>query len=341
MATLNYAKRLQNIQDRKFDNELNESVISKSFSSNEIPANIKYLAESMRRIDEKYNTKTYDAATRVKKHLQDGYNLHFNRVFETQGSVITNTNIKVHSDFDLLTVIDRYNFNGPGVPITSAYTESSPDSDILELRQQSIKILKDIYDEVDTTGAKSISIFNKSLNRKVDVVFCFWYHSKKYKETNNNHYKGIYLYDFPQKKKILDYPFAHINNVNGKGNNTKDGSRKGVRLLKNLKADSDTKINLSSFHLTSIVHNIEDTSLNYTFGNEILIAKAISDEMNKIIENPYYRTSLKSPNGTENPFTDDSLVADLKLLKIDLDTLIIDSAKEINSPLIRKALLTY
>ncbi|MFV5694399.1 hypothetical protein ACM55G_03030 [Flavobacterium sp. LB3P122] len=341
MAALNYAKRLQNIQNRKFDNELNKSVISKSFSSNEIPENIKYLAESMRKIDEKYNSKTFDAANRVKKHLEDGYDLHFNRIFETQGSAITNTNIKVHSDFDLLTIIDKYNFNGPGVPITSPYTETPPDSDILELREQSIKILKNIYDEVDTTGAKSISIFNKSLNRKVDVVFCFWYHSKEYKEAENKHYKGIYLYDFPNKTKILDYPFAHINNVNYKGDSTKDGSRKGVRLLKNLKADSETKINLSSFHLTSIIHSIENTSLNYTFGSEILIAKAISDEINLIIENPSHRKSIQSPNGTENPFLDDNLISDLKLLKIDLDTLIIDSAKEINSPIIRKALLTY
>ena len=31
MATLNYTKRLANLQNRKFDKELNESLISKSF----------------------------------------------------------------------------------------------------------------------------------------------------------------------------------------------------------------------------------------------------------------------------------------------------------------------
>lgn len=341
MATLDYARRLQNIQNRKFDNELNESVISKSFSSTEIPQNIKYLAESMRKIDQKYNNRTFDAATRVQKHLQDNFDLHFNRAYKTQGSVKTDTNIKVHSDFDLLTVIDRYHFLEPGLPNENSYTDSSPDDDIQELRNQSIKILKTIYDEVDTSGAKSISIFNKSLNRKVDIVFCFWYHSKKYLETNDEHYKGIYLYEFPTKTKKRDYPFAHINNVNHKGNTTTDGSRKGVRLLKNLKADAETGIKLNSFQLTSIVHTIENSSLNYTYGNELLIAKAISDELNLMINEPAHRKLVTSPNGTENPFEKEESVPELKKLKIDLDTLIIDSAKEINSPSIRKALINY
>lgn len=339
MATLDYAKRLQNIQNRKFDKELNESVISKSFSSTELPQNIKYLAESMRQIDQKYNNKTFDAANRVQKHLQDNFDLHFNMEYKTQGSVKTDTNIKVHSDFDLLTIIDRYHFLEPGLPNKNSYTDTSPDDDIKALRDKSIKILKNIYDEVDTNGAKSISIFNKSLNRKVDIVFCFWYYSKKFIETQNEYYKGIYLYEFPTKTKIRDYPFAHINNVNHKGDTTKDGSRKGIRLLKNLKADGEIK--LSSFHLTSIVHNIENTSLNYTFGNELLIAQAISDEMNLIINEPTHRKGITSPNGTENPLEKDDLVPEIKKIKDDLDNLIIDSAKEINSPSIRKALLTY
>lgn len=341
MATLNYRQRLQNIQNRKFDKELNESVVSKTFSSREIPENVKYLAESMRKIEQKYNNKTYDAANRVQKHLQDNLNVHFNRAYKTQGSVITNTNIKVHSDFDLLTIIDKYHYNQPGVENSSDYTASDPDDDILSLRTQSTKIMKDIYDEVDTSGTKGISIFNKSLNRKVDIVFCFWYHSKKFIETKDEHYKGIYLYEFPRKNKILDYPFAHINNVNYKGDTTNDGARKGIRLLKNLKADSDEKIDLSSFHLTTIVHSIENNLLNYNFGNEIAIAKAISDKMNILINDPQTRNSVESPNGTETPLTDEKVVPEMKKLKEDLDTLIIDTAKELNSPTVRRILLNY
>lgn len=69
MATLDYSKRLINLQNRKFDRELNESLISKSFSSKDLPDNIKYMVESMRPIEQKYNSKTILAAERVQKPI--------------------------------------------------------------------------------------------------------------------------------------------------------------------------------------------------------------------------------------------------------------------------------
>lgn len=345
MATLNYTKRLSNLQDRKFDRELNESLISKTFSASQLPDNVKYLIESMRPIDQKYNNKTIDAANRVQKHLQDGFNLHFNRTYRTQGSVRTGTNIKVHSDFDLLTIIDKYFY--PEVSNGNTYTDSDPNDDIKELRKQATKILKGIYDEVDDTHDKCVSIFNKSLDRKVDVVFGFWYNSQKYEQTkgerNDEYFRGIYLYKFPNGPRKLDYPFAHIHQVNSKGDTTTDGSRRGIRLLKTLRADSDTELNsLKSFQITSIVHSIANLNLQYSPGNEITIAKAISDEMKKLIDEPTYRKEVKSPNGMETPLAKDETVPEIKRLKEDLDILIEDSAKEIlNSQVIKKAILTY
>jgi hypothetical protein len=340
MATLNYTKRLDNLQKRKFDLELNESLLSKSFSSRDIPDNVKYLIESMRPIDQKYNEKTVEAASRVQKHLQDGLSLHFQRDYKTQGSIRTKTNIKVHSDFDLLTIIDKYYY--PEISNGNSYKESVPEEDIKELRAQSTKILKGIYNDVDDTGDKSISVFNKSLNRKIDIVFCFWYYSNKYLETKDEYYKGIYLFNFPTKIKILDYPFATISNVNNKGDSTADGSRRGIRLLKTLKADSESNINLSSFHLTTIVHSIENSNLRYTVGTELDIAKALSTEFNKLLQEPTYRKAVKSPNGTETPLEKDTIVPEIKKIKEDLDTLIEDSSREIlRSPVINKSILTY
>lgn len=294
MATLNYTKRLTNLQNRRFDRELNESIISRSFSTKGLPDDIKYLMESMRPIDQKYNARTIEAASNVQKHLEGGFHLHFNRAYRTQGSVMTATNIKVHSDYDLLTIIDRYHFNAPGIPNESDYTASNPDEDISALRTQSTDILKGIYDEVDDKGEKSISVFNKSLNRKVDIVFCFWYHGQRYINTNNEYYKGVYLYKFPAKKKEADFPFAHISQVNSKGNETLDGSRKGIRLLKTLRADSDTELKIvKSFQLTTIIHSIPNINLLYSAGNELGIAKAISDEITKIIQEPTYRKGIK------------------------------------------------
>lgn len=101
------------------------------------------------------------------------------------------------------------------------------------------------------------------------------------------------------------------------------------------------KIDLSSFHLTTIVHSVDNNLLNYNFGNEILIAKAISDKINILINDPQTRKSVLSPNGTEKPLTDDKVVPEMKKLKEDLDTLIIDTAKELNSPTVKRTLLNY
>lgn len=345
MAVLNYTKRLANLQNRRFDKELNESLISKSFSALDIPDNVKYLVESMLPIDQKYNSRTIDAVNRVQEHLQDGFNLHFNRAYRTQGSVRTGTNIKVHSDIDLLTIIDKYFY--PEVSNGNTYTDTYPNEDIKELRRQATRILKGKYDVVDETHDKCVSIFNKSLNRKVDVVFGFWYNSQKYEQTkgegNDEYYRGIYLYKFPNGPRELDYPFAHIHQVNSKGDSTTDGSRRGIRLLKTLRADSDIELkSLKSFHLTTIVHSIDNNKLAYSRGNEISIAKAMSEEMNKLIQDPKYRKGIKSPNGTESPLEKDEIVSEIKNLKGDLDTLIEDSSREIlNSQVIKKAILTY
>jgi len=342
MATLNYTQRLKNLQTRKFNQRLNESALSNSFDRYDIPENVKYMVESMRPIDKKYNDATLQASENVRTHLERELRLHFGRDYRTQGSVICGTNIQLHSDIDLLSIIARYFYLHPELPNTDPYTDSDPAVDIEQLRSQAVKIMKTYYDTVDDSGAKSILIYNKNLRRKVDIVFAYWYNTSDYHKTNDEYHRGVQLYDFVSRvKQGADYPFAHIRNVNWKGDSTNDGSRRGIRLLKNLKADSDYKIDLSSFQLTAIVHAIENSKLNYSTGSEWTIAKAVSDEMKMIIELPSYRQRVKSPNGTEYPFTDDKTVPEIKKLKADLDELLVDTAKELHSQIVNRAILTY
>jgi hypothetical protein len=336
---LDYETRLRNLQNRRYDQDLHESVLTKSFSSTSIPKNVKYLMESMQKIDKKYNQKTLEAANKVQTHLVNGLNLNFTLSFRTQGSVMTSTNIKVHSDFDLLTIINRYHYVAPDLANENPYTESIPNSDIKALRKQSENILKSIYDIVNTEGKKSIYIFNKNLNRKVDVVFCFWYNTKSYEETNDEYYRGIYLFDFEKEEKILDFPFSHIYAVNNKGDKTNDGSRKAIRLLKTLKADNES-INLNSFLITTIVHSIENEDIIYKTGNELSLAKSTSNQLYKLINNESYRESIESPNKNEKPLNS-TCIKDMKILKEDLDQLIEDVQKELYNTYFEKGNLIY
>lgn len=340
---LNYAKRLENLQQRKYDPELKKAMVSESFGKKVVPENIEYLLEATKPIDSKYNEKTIEASTRVKNHLEKEFQLHFMRAYRTQGSVRTKTNIRTYSDIDLLTIIDRYFFVGPGVVNSNPYTESDHNDDICEMRRQTIKILRNVYDEVDDSGCKCVSIKNKSLNRKVDVVFAFWYNTKQYEDSSfNEYYRGVFLFDFQKKQREVDYPFATIDQVNSKGDSTYDGSRKGIRLIKNLRSDND-KIDLNSFKLTSIVHSIGNNELSYTGpGSELNIAQSVSGQLTRLIDDKVYRINIKSPNGIEKPLKDDACVSEMEKLKKDLDELILDCKSELSKSLtIKREILSY
>ncbi len=338
MAILNYQQRLANLTKRRFDSELNESVLTNSFNRTDIPDDLKYLAESMRPISKRSTDKTIEAALRVQKHLESKYQLNFTNAYRTQGSIMTNSHIKV-SDFDLLVIIDRYHYVAPGIPVTNPY-KGEPGDDISELRKQTLKILKDIYDEIDNTNEKCITIFNKALQRKVDVVFGFWYNTPEYNGSSDEYYRGI---KFKPNQPQPDFPFAHIRHVNAKGDFTVDGSRMGIRLLKTLKEDCEENLDeISSFQLTSIVHSLDDSKLSYQSGAEIKIAQSISNHFSKIINDDDYRKTIVSPNGIENEVIPASLIKKLQRLKLDLDTLIEDALKDLkNSNILQQIILTY
>ncbi|WP_221391602.1 hypothetical protein [Dyadobacter sp. NIV53] len=341
MANLNYDRRLMNLSARRFDEDIQRSDLSESYGKSILPKNLEYLIESMRPIGKKYNDVTLTAAANVEKHLEQSLNLTFNRAYRKQGSVTTNTNIKLHSDIDLLAVINGYQYQEPALhPILTPYT-GEPHNDITELRKQSTEIMKGKYDEVDTSGTKCISIYNKNLKRKVDVVFSFWYDTKEFINSGNEYYRGIYLFNFPIKLKELDYPFAHIRNVNWKATETRDGSCKGIRLIKTLRADSDKRIVLTSFELTSLVYEIDNQNLFYQSHDELKIAISISAQIVRMLSNETYRKGIKSPNGIESPFKDDKCLTGLRNLKEDLDQLIMDCGGELNNYLTKRSLLLY
>lgn len=341
MTNLNYERRLANLKARRFDEILLKADVSESFGKAIVSSTVEYLLESMRPIGQKYNEVTLTAAGNVQSHLERDLNLSFSRAYRKQGSVMTNTNIKLYSDIDLLTIVDSYVFLAPALlPPKSPYLGDT-DDDIIQLRKQSTDIMRLKYDEVDTSGKKSIAIYNKNLRRKVDIVFSYWYDTPEYLSSNKEYYRGIQLYDFEQNQKQLDYPFASIYNVNQKSSSTNDGSCKGIRLLKTLKADAEKEIDLSSFQLTTLVYEMENLELYYSKGNELKIAVNISKHIDKMITYPSYRRAIKSPNGTEHPFSDDKCLNELTLLKGDLDRLIEDCGGEIENYLTNSALLRY
>jgi hypothetical protein len=80
----------------------------------------------------------------------------------------------------------------------------------------------------------------------------------------------------------------------------------------------------------------------YNTGDELRIAKVISDQLKKLIDEPAYRVSLTSPNGTGTPLYSAETVPEMNWLKEDLDLLIEDAAKDITGSYnLQRTILSY
>ena len=98
-----YDKRLESLNKRRYDDTIRKAVLSDSFFSASYGKTTKYVLESMKEIDPNYTKNTYEASSKIQSHLQKGLSTDSISVeFEHQGSVPMNTNIKLHSDIDLV-----------------------------------------------------------------------------------------------------------------------------------------------------------------------------------------------------------------------------------------------
>lgn len=326
---ISYNRRMQNLRERRYDSELQKAILAESFSE-KIPDSIKYILESMQPIEDSYNKKTTEAARRVEELISKNLTTPFKVEFRRQGSTVSNTNIKTYSDIDLLALIGSYHYVQEPLKIVSPYTGDAF-ADIKELRRQIVNILTNTYDEVDSSGSKSIKLVNKGLKRSVDVVPAFWLNIAKYEETWQEYWRGVHLFDFKKSERLkADFPFAHIEQVNDKGNATSDASKKAIRLLKTLKADAESEVKISSFQLTSIAHSIENARYNVPAMSGLDIGLLISEHLGHLLNNPDVRRNVKSPTNVENPLSEESVVPPMRQLKSELDQILVDCSKEIN-----------
>lgn len=326
----NYTQRIEKLKNRRLDEQLQKAVISESFSDIKIKESVKYALESMRPIDPVYTKNTYLASENIRKSLTLGLkNKGIKVEYRYQGSVETDTHIKLYSDIDIIVFTEK--FHSLELPLTpSDPYKGNPLDDLKELRQECFNVLSTIYNQVDNSNAKSIQVFPTNPKRKVDVVPANWVNTKSYQSTTNEKYRGIHIYDKNYHSREKDFPFMYIANVNTKNREVSGGLSSLIRLFKTLKVDADYEIKLSSFEITSIVYAIDNQLLIKPKYQELLLLQEGSKQLDLIINNKNYRESLISPKGNETVFgTSDSKIVELKKLKIELDELIEDIVEEL------------
>lgn len=327
-----YSKRLEQLRRRRTDHRIEKSILSESFWKSELGESIKYALESMKEIDPDYTKNTYVASEKVSENIKKGLEkIPIDIEFRNQGSVETNTHIKLHSDIDLLVILKTFEtLEKPQEP-SSPYKGDAL-QDLKQLRNESFRVLDSVYDTVDNSNAKAIKVYPTNPKRMVDVVSANWFNSNEYATNGRRElYRGINIYNKDEHSRSRDFPFLHIERVNNKEPMTNGGFKKLVRLLKTLKVDADVEIKLNSFEITCALYVIPNEKLNLPEVNQLLLLPVASEQLNKLITNEAYRQSLKSPNGKENAFPDDKKVIELKKLKREVDDLMSDIKKDLET----------
>lgn len=284
----------------------------------------RYVYLAMMAVDDNYTSRTKEAGQRVKNHLQDGGITDVS--YHYQGSVMTDTHIKGYSDIDLLVVCEKYysydsmsvkqileSFNTRystsqlsklrSVKNAMPYTGNVND-DLRLIRIQSEGILSYKYQRCDISHPKAIKITNQDLHRDVDIVTAGWYDDvNSIINDQSITYRGIQVYDKVDNIRCaVDYPFLSIERINTKSANTGGRLKRMIRFLKNIKADSKQKINLSSFDINAICYDIDINT--YKELHYLNLVTIVFLQLHKIAYDESYANRVTSVDGKEYIFRD-------------------------------------
>jgi hypothetical protein len=252
----------------------------------------------MEPMDAAYTATSMEEANRVAKYLEVRTDTRL------QGSVTTNTHIRYHSDLDILTINREFVTHETTDP-SQSYLPPGFDP-IAALRLQRINSRDAIRSNfpavsIDETRSRALTLTGGTLKRKVDVVTTNWYDTDDYKRHNAEVLRGVQLLDISLNTRVVNKPFIHQALINHKGNETNDGAKRAMRLLKTLRVDAASKIDISSYDICSIVWHMQNGQLPAGDGFSLINARNVEDFLWKICENNgAIGRTLRVPNGTRN-----------------------------------------
>ena len=284
-----------------------------------------YLVGAMQPIDAEYTENTFREADRVKSQLAAGLPARITAEFDYQGSVTSDTHIRIYSDIDLLVLHGSFISLDDGAQNTSPY-EGNPIAELIALRGTTTSVLRNKFPaaDVETSGGKAISLSGGSLARKIDVIVGNWWDTELWKQFRVKMARGINVLDSKVPTRIKNKPFYHNFKLNEKDKKT-GGLRKTIRLLKTLKYDAEQKVEMASYNIASIAYNMSDASLSVEPGAYLQLARNAESELRRFINDQATRESLLVPNGMRKVFGGTgATLSGLKALHKELSDLLSD-----------------
>ncbi|MCO6002707.1 hypothetical protein NML04_12075 [Clostridium perfringens] len=339
MISLNYTERLKKLKERRTDTDVVNNMFLENYLSKEYFVEnyekvnekdiYKYILGAMEEVDNIYTKNTFLEAERVTNQLDKIKNSNLNFEYRYQGSVSNNTHIKAHSDIDILVIIDKFvTLENPQKPINPY--KGNPVKDLYELRINCEEHLKKAFykAEVNCDGAKSISLKGGSLKRKIDVVPSNWFNTNMYKELGEEKFRGVQVLDKFTQKRIKNTPFYHNYLLEEKDLKCCGNFRRLVRFVKTLKADSENEINFSSYDITALIYNMNDS--DFLVENKyLMLIKNFKNYVEYVIQDSEYRKALYVPDRSRKIFVKDNSLEELKKLKNEVDMIFNEISKDL------------
>lgn len=298
----------------------------------------KYALGIMEEVDPAYTANSVAEGERVKNQITKGVTTDVK--FEYQGSVPLNVHIRGVSDIDILVLLTHFltvDINGSRANSSDYYDWTGPSGNVqlANLRSELETTLKAAFPaaEVDTSGDKAIGLSSGSLSRKVDVVPSHWHDTAMYQSTKNKKYREVKIFQKATVTTFTNRPFMHIDEVNNKDSRTIGGAKKVIRMLKNLKADSDRsqEILVNSYEIAGLVCHFDDASIAVPAYNELALVAAAKVQLQRFIDNKHWTMALDTPDGIRKIIDSEEKFNSLKLLQSEVNELAKNLAIELTS----------
>lgn len=290
----------------------------------------RYAIGAMQAVGKKYTEVSEQTGERVASQLRDRLiKAGINAEFKLQGSVPLDVHIKRVSDVDVLAITkDFFTYDRTGAQaLQGAYkypTQRTSGGVLSSLRLQIESDLDDAFPaaKVDKTGAKAVKVSGGSLPRSVDVVPAHWYDTKEYQASGRQADRAVTIYNKQTGETIDNLPFLHIERVGSRCDNIGGGLRKAIRLCKNVKADSDRDIQLSSYDIAAIMYHANMNALLLGRYSDLAVLAETQRHLDALYQDPGAAGRLWVPDGSRIIFDAPEKRDWLRGLSIEMDQLL-------------------
>lgn len=241
------------------------------------------------------------------------------------GGFLHNTHISTSEIMDMLIVLDEKqlkNSNGEGTNLV----------EIQELRNFTKNITKELFPGAKIDDSQPLAL-EMSIPSRFGKIRLFYGLKQSSQTSASGFYSSqISLFDSFNKEFIISHPLSIGEQIDKKDMDTNFNAKLLIRILKHLKTDLSSTHLLSGFDITSLVYSMEDYALGKPTGQILFLLLECNLFFKKIIENPFLKRSIISPDGRQliDQHNEPRIMESLNRIITDLELLIKNLVLEVD-----------